>query len=523
MEIPFNLSNVAQTVIQEIEADNTLVPQGAGNQLIFAGIVLSPKGKPFEALNINRSNVSSILGAQYHPSMGIQAESLRHVADAVKGGAGVVVRVVPDGAKYPIVRVIVNIGGQRVETDALPFATQLALNSRNFEKIAFYIVDGDTSVNRSIEITLLDSEIYGPGMYQMTVFEEDSTGYDLEIEKNIFSLNVEAVDENKIPAYIESVLERKNSIIRAVIEPGFTDLKAITKTKFVGGASGDYSTISPDNYAKALSVLRSSVIHYTHTLGLGCYDTETIKGLDAIANSRRIQGYYDLNPRLSYQEAIQAKTDIALISHRACFYHFPYSATDPKFKSRAIWGISGVAFRAKAIGVAKKSPVGGWHYTNAGENRAIIDRSDCRLLPNTGEPNFELMYQHRINKLGSTRAGYLFIDDSITSTPREVDLRFEQVVSVTDVISRDVQELANQLKHEPDGVTYDGLVKGVTRIAEGYKTINALVPPQDPSADGAEPYRIVIKKMEKDLWKITLAVCPSGSGRRFLIEPILIH
>ncbi len=41
---------------------------------------------------------------------------------------------------------------------------------------------------------------------------------------------------------------------------------------------------------------------------------------------------------------------------------------------------SGVAYAAKARGVKKNSDVGGWHYSPAGEERAVIARASIQPL-----------------------------------------------------------------------------------------------------------------------------------------------
>lgn len=540
--IPFTMSNVAETVVMAINADATLSVGGAGNRLVFAGIVISAKGKPFELLSINRDNLRNTLGKPYHPSKGIPSESLRHAAEAVKGGNGLVVRVVPDDAKYPVITVSppakskaksltksnaeepaaeeVSATVNVLAASSVPYTTDLELSEGAAFAIA--IADGDASTNRFIEMVDLDAEQYGAGMYQLNLYERDAAGFDNKIASNICSFDPEATNDNGTPAYIETVLE--NTQLQVVVDLSVVNslsTKSFPRTQFVGGTDGDISAITSEAYEKAIAVINASVARYTHVLGLGCYDVDVIKKLNDIADGRRIGGYYDLDPRLSYADAADAKVAMAMNAHRACFYHFPYDAMDPTYKCRAVWGISGLAFTAKAIGVAKTAPTGGYHYTPAGEERALIPRNGCRLLKNAGTPDFEKMYNVRINKMGVTQAGYLFIDDSLTSSVRESDLRFEQVVSVTDVISRDVVDLANRIKHNPDGVTEDGLYNGVVTICENYATTGALVQPKDPS-EGKEPYRFIISKADKDAWKIQLRVCVTGSGRRFIIEPILI-
>ncbi|UTM60417.1 hypothetical protein L4174_023830 (plasmid) [Photobacterium sp. CCB-ST2H9] len=524
MDIPYTLSNVAETVIYAINADGTMSAGSAGNQAIFAGIVISRKGRPYEPIAVTKSNYEALLGKAYHPSKGLVAEPMRHLAEAVDGGPGIIVRVVPGNAKTPVIRVkVAENGSPTVENDALPFETAITLDEAGNEKIAFYINDGDALADRSVEMKIADENKYGSNKYELLLYRKDTAGNDGIEKRYIVGLDPEATDDQGGSAYLEAVLEDQNAPIRAIVGDITSIKNGIPRTQFTGGEEGDLNTISPENYKKALSALSSSLVKFTHVLGLGCYDNAVIKGLIDISNKRRIGGFYDVNPRLSYADACKAKKDMAINEHRACFYHFPFDAKDPTYKVRAVWGLSGVAFRAKSIGIAKTAPTGGYHYTPAGEERAIISRTALRQRPNAGEPDYELMYEVRINKIGTTEAGYLMIDDSLTSSVRENDLRFEQIVSVTDAVSRDAYVLANRLKHEPDGVTYDGAIKGMKRILEGYVSIGALVPPTDKETDGEEPYKLMVDKLDKDLWRLRYALCVSGSARRFACEPIVIH
>lgn len=521
MEIPYTMTNVAETVVGPINADATLSAGGANNQLIFAGLVISQKGQPFELISINKDNYQSKLGKPYHPNKGVIADSMRNVAEAVPGGSGLVVRVVPDDAKYPIIR-IKSADGKAftAETDALPFATAVTLDDDAGEKLAIYIVDGAKSDDRSIEFKLADESMYGAGMYELVVYQKDQAGHDAELEKFLVSMDPEATDDMGQPSYIETVLENQAKTVRAVVGD-IASITAIEKTAFSGGTEGDLSNLSAENYAKALSRLNASVVRFTNVLGLGIYNTDVIKGLIDIANRRRIGGFFDIDPRLSFEAAAKAKEDLGLNEHRACFYHLPFDSIDPTYKCRAVWGLSGTAFRAKAAGVRKSSPVGGWHYTPAGMERAMISRTGLRQLPSAGEPDYERMYKCRLNKVATNAAGLLFIDDSLTSSVRETYLRFEQIVSVSDAISRDYYALANSLKHQPDGVTYDGIVEGMTDILDGYVSTGALVPPTD-EADGTEPYKLFVEKVDKDAWRVRWAISVTGSARRFIGEPMLL-
>jgi hypothetical protein len=230
-----------------------------------------------------------------------------------------------------------------------------------------------------------------------------------------------------------------------------------------------------------------------------------------------------MNPRLTHAEALAEKQSLNLNEHRATFTHLPYTSNCPYYGNKVLWGMSGLVFKAKAAGVAKTSPVGGWHYTPAGVDRAVISRAGIAPLKNLDTPDHEAMYKARLNKLATSENGNLFLDDSLTSCAQENYLRFEQVVSVTDAISRDFYALANRLKHQPDGITFKGLEDGMKAILEGYESVGALVTPRNPEVDGEDAYVFKIQQVEIDYWKVTWSICVTGSGRRFLGEPILVR
>ena len=538
MDIPFTLSNVAEVAVAPINADSTLSAGGAGNRLVFTGVVVAAKGKPFEVLSINANNFKDILGKAYHPSVGKAAEPIRHVADAVKGGAGLVVRVVPEDAKYPVLtataeeKAPISLAvtppakpAKKSEKKAAftisaqPFGTEIEVKDN---EVAFFIDDGSISANRSLEVKIADADMFGADMYELIIRETDKSGFETVLERHAVSLDPTAVNDMGLPSFINTVLETQSKVLGAVVGHKATTMPEIEKTLFVGGTDGDIKNISAAQYDKAIAVLKSTVMQFTTVLGLGCYEPKVIKDLIQIANDRRVSSYFDMLPSLSYEQAVQAKVDLAIGDERACFYHMPFSCIDPTYRCRAVWGISGIVFKAKAAGVAKTSPTGGWHYVPAGEERALITRQGLRQLDSAGVPDFEKMYKVRINKLATNKAGYLFVDDSLTACLKENYLRFEQVVSVTDAVSRDFVELANALKHNPDGVTRDGLTFGMTRILDSYVSSGALVTPTYPAIDGKEPYQLAIKKTAKDMWEVTFALSVTGSGRRFIAKPILI-
>lgn len=555
MNIPFTLGNVSEVAVSPINADATLAAGGAGNRMVFGGVVVAGKGKPFEVIQVNESNWMSVLGKPFHGSKGAVAESLRQVSEATRGGAGVVVRVVPESYRYPAITLNLydpipepethkpetlpakgkaaksaKTEADYIEPAAAPtvsiVTTALAHGSKVESTVdtavSFWTVDGSESNNRSVAMAKADVAMYGEGMWQITLTESDNAGNETELESQIVSLDLEAMDDMGRPAFIETVLESRSKYLRAELGPRVAELTDFPKTAFVGGTGGDLTTLSAGDYLKGIAILSSTVTNYTAVCSLGVYEDEAIRALAAICDNRRIGGFIDIDPRLNYADALTKATDLALNNGRITLCYLPFDYKDGFYGNRTVCGISGIAFTAKARGVAKTFPVGGWHYTPAGEERAIISRSALRVLDGAGEPDYEAMYKARINKVSSTSTGLLFIDDSLTTSVRENYLRFEQVVSVADAISRDFYNLANGLKHQPDGVTFTGLIDGMTDILDGYVANGALVSPRDPE-DGKEPYVLTIEQTDIDAWKCRWAICVTGSGRRFLGEPVLIR
>ncbi|WP_152473066.1 MULTISPECIES: hypothetical protein [unclassified Vibrio] len=522
-KIEFAMDNVSQVAVSPINADAT-TKQGTGsNKLVFAGVVISQKGKPYEVLRVNADNYQDVLGKPYHSSLGKNADPMRSLAEAVSGGEGLVVRVVPAAATYPAIKLTKPAETVVITNEALSYKADLALEDGEF--LALAIKDGAPSENRSITLEAADAALYGANMFVLTLSEELAAGGDETLEEWIVSLDPAGTDQMGAPAYIETVLEERSAYLKCVCDAEATkrNLTSIAATKFTGASNGDISTITTDDYADAIKALRTTVLYFNYVCGLSCYDESVQSDLMKICNDRRISGYFDIDPRLTHDAALTAKQGMNLNNHRASFVHLPYMAKCPVYKNMCVWGASGIGFAAKAKGVAKSSPVGGWHYTPAGVERAVISRSGLTPIKGVGEPNFQEMYKARLNKLATDENGALFIDDSLTSSTAENYLRFEQVVSIADAISRDFYALANRLKHQPDGTTRKEITDGMAAILEGYEAVGALVPPRNPESDGKEAWRLEVKQVEIDYWKVTWAICPTGSGRRFLGEPILIR
>jgi hypothetical protein len=77
------------------------------------------------------------------------------------------------------------------------------------------------------------------------------------------------------------------------------------------------------------------------------------------------------------------------------------------------------------------------------------------------------------------------------------------------------------MKFDRDGLTRQGLTRLTKEILDQLVTSGALVTPRD-SADGNQPYKLVVKQEEIDLWLVTWDFCPTGAARRIAGQPRLI-
>lgn len=520
--IAFTMSNVSGTAVAPINADGTIASGAATNALIFITPIVAQKGRPNTVLSLTRSNVKDVLGKPYHPSLGKYADGRRVLDEALVAGSGYGIRVVPATATYPALKFTKPADTVVITNEAINYKQDLTLGDGEF--LALAIKDGAESAKRKVKMVQAPADIYGPDMFTLTVTETDDTGSKVTLEEWVVSLSPTASDSMGSPAYIETVLENKSTILECVIDSdaAIQNITEIAETAFTGASNGSIADITAADFDAAIELIDTTSVEFNHIDAFGIYDTDVHKSLTALANNKRLGSFFDLDPRLTHTEALTAKQALSLNEHRACYYHFPYTAKCPTYQTKAMWGISGVAFAAKAKGLSKSSPIPAWHYTAAGKDRAVISRTNLAPMKGAGTPDFEAMYTARLNKIGKGKGGVLFIDDSITSCVQENYLRFEQVVSVTDALSREFDNLADTLKHNPDGVTETGLNDGMQDLCEGYDSIGALVPPRNPEIDGKESFKFEVTQPAIDHWKVVWSICPSGSGRRFSGEPILI-
>ncbi|EOT9949260.1 phage tail protein, partial [Escherichia coli] len=209
-------------------------------------------------------------------------------------------------------------------------------------------------------------------------------------------------------------------------------------------------------------------------------------------------------------------------SHQPSRYYFPLSCRDTFTGMNVVYGISCDAFVAKAKGVALVPDVGGWHYAPAGISRAIIDRQNIARIPNIGAVDREAFVLARINPVSVAADGSVYIDDSLTTYSKNNYLRFQHVSSLMNAIARNFYDVAQAIKHEPDGITKETLMKAMTELLDRYVAAGALVTPRDKS-QGEDPYVVQVVQKDIDLWEVSWSVCPTGTARRIVGKPILMR
>lgn len=518
--IPFQVSQVASVSIAAINASGASTSTTGGGAYRFAGIVLSESGEPNKVHAVTGDNYLSLLGNALHPIKGVSAMSMRYLKEALTNGSGYVVPVVGSDAARPVIGIKqadVENGSQVAVARSASFGSDVSISTD--ELLAIYPTDGDVTA-RTISIKPIDGQ---DGFYTIKLVKSYANGAtEIQLDDTV-SFEPEALNEFGQSAYIADVLE-KSGRIAIVISTGFDDsaFTQLDEVQFTGGTRGNLNALQPTDYAKAITELRNYTGAYEAVLPLGILEPAIIKDLQGVARDRRIDAFFDVPPTLTYEGALEWMNTGGFDSQESAFYHFPYKATDLFFTgAKAVWGISSIAYGAKAKGVQSVSAsVGGYHFSPAGVERGTITRSGVESLPNIGEPNYELMVDARINKV-STDEGKLIIDDALTATSSNTYLKFQHVVSLMNSISRRFYQAAMKLKHQPDGITMAALDGILRSIGEDYVAVGALVTPRDPN-DGDQPFQWSVTQKDIDLLEVTFYACPTGTSRRIAGVPIVL-
>lgn len=523
-KIAFAVGQAAGTAVQEVNADAT-TSVASGGASSFAGLVISRRGKVGTVLRVTADNYQSVLGAAIHPRTGSAFEPIRHVAQAVNGGDGAVVRVYPADMKIPALSINVDTTQGEISVSASNFTAGSDPVLAAGASAMIYIDDGDASADRTLS---MEPDTTAEGFYILTLSQVDSVGSVTELESHQISFNRDATSDMGSPAFLPTALENGSTRLRSIVADDIEDkmktvAKGFAETAFSGGSDGDLTTITTEHYLKAVAVLRKSMSTWTAVLSLGCYDASVISALNKLAVDTRTDMFYDLKgAQLATAAITEAKGHGLGGYHQAARYYWPYTARDAFSGTNVNWGISCDAFVAKAKGVALVADVGGWHYAPAGVSRAIIDRQNIKPIPNLDEIDREAFVVARINPVSINAAGDMYIDDSLTTFTKNNYMRLQHVSSLMNGIARAFYEVAEATKHEPDGITQKALTDGLKDLLERFYSAGALVVPRD-TTQGTQPFVITVVQKDIDLWEVTWAVCPTGSARRIVGKPMLFR
>ena len=335
------------------------------------------------------------------------------------------------------------------------------------------------------------------------------------------------VDDMGRPAFIESVLEQQSDIFRCDLGISLTwaaiqdSLGEATKTTFTGGTAGGDPT--SQDYIDAWDVFRNENIPVFLLFAAGNYDESVLANCIDIASDRHISFFFDVPYYLDSDAAETWIRETSLSGRQAATYYCPYAATDRWYGGKTGWGVSGAVAAACAKGDANfTGSTPGIHYAPAGAKRATLARTGVKAIFPSDAINRDDFYSARINPVISGDNGGLVIDDSLALHYEQNYSRFVWVNRIANYIDHRFVELAQQFKHEPDGITYRGLTRGIKAILDELVTSEALSKPREPEYDGDSPYIFTVTQQEIDLWLVDWSFCPTGSARRIAGQPRLI-
>ncbi|HAT3959714.1 TPA: hypothetical protein I9Y37_001851 [Citrobacter freundii] len=120
-KIPRAIGKASGTAVADTDSSGTMSVEGGGLS-VFAGVITSRRGKPFTVLSLNKATFRDILGTAFHPNeQPKHFEPIRHLNQALNGGPGYVVRVVPSDMEIPFVKFSTpgysNIPGSQPDVD----------------------------------------------------------------------------------------------------------------------------------------------------------------------------------------------------------------------------------------------------------------------------------------------------------------------------------------------------------------------------------------------------------------------
>lgn len=244
-KIPFAVARAADVAAMEpqLDPDYTASVRGLA---VFAGLVVARRGKPLAVTSINADNVLQKLGDPIHPRSGGKFyESIRHVAQALNGGDGHVVRVVPPDMRIPLIRLkeqdtapdiaptLVNSAGSKLSIDK----DRIAGDGSDIATIAFIAKDANGNLLTGLKnISFVATGAYPP---QISATWEIAGTYYAEITSTragttsiIVMDGVNRVGTFTVTLYvIAALLSDEKSVIsidKTLVDAGRVDFATVT-------------------------------------------------------------------------------------------------------------------------------------------------------------------------------------------------------------------------------------------------------------------------------------------------------
>jgi len=459
------------------------------------------------------------------------------------------------------------------ENDAHAYGTELSIGDGYVCQI--YPIDGDPSLNRSVKIvpivtdkgawagtasyivndmvTLSTGEklicviahesgstepdpealpihwkVFGPNYkrFKIEFYDKNSLNEPYLLESHVVGVDPEDRDDMGRPAFIETVFEDQSTRFGCIYS-GLTweniqdSIAAMTETQFAGGTNGGDPT--SDNWKDAWDIFRDETVPAFLMFAAGNYDENVLANCIEIANKRHVSFFYDVSPVLSPDNALSWQKSSGLSSRQAGAYYCPYAANDIWYGGKTVWGCSGSVVAACAKGDAMfTGDIPGVHYSPAGPIRGTLRRTGAVPLYPGQRIDRDAFYDARVNPVIPSSSGQLVIDDAVALHFQQNYSRFIWVNRIGNYIIYRFVEKANQLKHQPDRLTQQGLQSGMNDVLAGLVTSKALSAPRNPDVDGNAPYTISVTQVAIDHWLVEWAFCPTGSARRIVGQPKLI-
>ena len=364
--------------------------------------------------------------------------------------------------------------------------------------------------------------------FTLTITDKTADGTEYELESYTVGLSPDDVDDMGRSAYLPVVLEQNNSRFRVALNSSTTfataksGLLSSIKTVFTGGTNADSATITITEWTTGWDKFRNESYAANLMFAAGMADGPTLLNCVDIAAARHESFFFDVPATNTPDQAIAWMRDTGINNRQGNAYYCPVAANDQWYGGKTVWGASGAAAAACAIGDANMTgAVPGVHYAPAGERRGVLNRSGI-VSTLASAINRDDFYTARINPIIAGSNGGAVIDDCLATSYLESYTRFTWVNRIANYIDHRFVQAAASQKFEPDGLTRDNLSRLTKVIMEDLVSSGALVPPRDVT-QGTSPYVIVVTQPEIDLWLVTWDFCPTGAARRIAGQPRLFR